>query len=350
MSPTAGRGGTHSGSDYSFLRLIEGIRRDGRPQDARYELGLSDLQRGRGGIELAARPGSPLPDQELLRDLVGGAASAGGNLIASGLESVVAATRPTLVLEELGAKVMNAPGVGQLSLPVWSGDLGANSWIAENGAAATFAGLQVRSVSLVPHAAAARCAYSRRAAAAAAQAIEPALLAELRRAVRAVVERGCIAGTGSANQPLGLENTPGKQSITFAASTPTNTELAAMVEAAGDNNADLSSCAFLLHPSTLTTLLRSQAAAGTGGEMVVQWSDGAHRIHGFRVESSTHVTEGRVLFADFSKVLICYFGAPFVIADTFTAGKSITGDCEVVLINYMDACITDPSQLVLGSP
>lgn len=349
MSPTYGRSRASeqtNGSDFSLLRLIEAVRRDGNPAAGKYEAGLSQLQRQRGGIEAASRAGHPIPDQRLVRDLVVGTATAGGNLVASGIEAVVAATRPTLVLERLGATVVDAPAAQGFSVPIWSGDGG--SWIGEGSAAPMFSGLQVSSVTFSAKAAAARVAFSRRLAASASQAIEPALLAELERAVRAVLEQGFIAGTGSSNQPVGLVNTPGLGVQSFAGATPTHSELAAMVETAGAADADLGRCRWLMHPATLGALLTTQVAAGSG-EMVVSWADGAHRILGFELAASTHMPEGSVMFGDFSTVRLAYFGAPQLVVDTFSNGKSATGDTELVLINYTDVGVTDASQLVLGS-
>lgn len=332
-----------AGGDFSLLRLIEGIRRDGNPAAAKRELGLVELQRERGGPEVVTRIGVPLPDQQLLRDLGTGGATSGSGLVTQGLEALVAAARPALQLEALGAQVIAAPGGRDFNIPTWNGELASSSWIVEGSPAPVFSGLAVKSIALSAHGCAARVAFSRRLAASAAQALEPALMAEMGRAVRSAIEQGLINGTGSAGQLLGLLNTPGIGVASFAAALPTFSELAAMVEAAGGANAALDRCSWLLHPADLAALL----SAGSG--MAVTWADGAHRIHGFQVAASTHVPEGKFLFGDFSALRIVFFGPPQMIVDTFSNGKSITGETEIVMINYVDLALIEPSHFVLGS-
>ncbi len=343
------RASINAPSDFSFLRLIEAQRRDGNPAKGQFEAGLVQLMRERGGVEVQSRLGSPLPDRTLLRDLGTTPTSAGGGLVTTGVMAMVEAVRPVMVFEQLGAQVIEiqAPTAQGFTIPFWSGELGADSWIEEGQGAPIFAGLEIAALTLDAHGCAARLAFSRKLASSAGVALEPALVAELGRAVRSELERGFLQGDGTAGQPVGLLAAPGKGSVTFAAATPTAGELASMVEVAGDANADFSRCAWLLHPSDLADMLRTQAAPG--GEMVAEWSDGAHRIHGFRVATTTHITEGEVFFGDFSAVRIGYFGPPQLIIDTFSNGKSATGATEVVVINYADIGIVNPSQLVLGS-
>lgn len=334
--------------DFSILKLIEAVRRNGNPAAGRYEAGLVQLQRERGGIEVQSRLGAPLPDRTLLRDLGTTTTASGGGLVTAGVLNLVEAVRPTLVLEQLGAQVIEAPAGRDFNLPVWSGSLGASSWINEGQSAPIFSGLQVAATSFSAHGCAARIAFSRRLAASSGPAIEPALTAELGRAVRSELERGFLNGDGTSGQPVGLLETSGLGSVTFAGVTPINAELAEMVEAAGSADADFSRCSWLLHPTDLATLLRTQAASGSG-EMVVTWVSGNHRIHGFRALTSTHMPVGTIVFGDFGAVRIAYFGPPQLIPDSFSNGKSTTGDVELVLINYADIGLIEPSHLVLGS-
>lgn len=344
MSPTYGASRSQAvADDYSILKLIEAVRRDGNPAAGRYEAGLVELQRERGGPEVVTRIGVPLPDQQLLRDLGTGGATSGSGLVTQGLEALVAAARPALQLEALGAQVIAAPAARDFSLPVWSGELNSSSWIVEGSPAPVFSGLAVKSIALSAHGCAARVAFSRRLAASAAQALEPALIAEIGRAVRSAIEQGLINGTGSDGQLLGLLNTPGIGVASFAAALPTFSELAEMVEAAGDANAALDRCSWLLHPAGLAALL----SAGSG--VAVTWADGAHRIHGFRVAASAHVPEGKFFFGDFSTARIAFFGPPQMIVDTFSNGKPVTGETEIVMINYVDFALIEPSHIVLGS-
>jgi len=178
--------------------------------------------------------------------------------------------------------------------------------------------------------------------------LESALLAEVSAAVADVVEGGFIASNGSLNEPLGLLYTTGAGSQAFAGAIPTYGELMSMVELAGDADADLGRCVFLLHPSTLANLLKAQIDAD-GGEVVVNYADGVHRIGGFPVYATRHCTEGKALFLDPSVVRTVYWSAPQVIADRTSAGKSLSGAMELVIFNLTDLAVLHPGSVVVGS-
>ena len=177
--------------------------------------------------------------------------------------------------------------------------------------------------------------------------VEGAVLAEIERAVRSTVEAGFIAGTGTENQPLGIVRAATGRK-TYAGATPTWGELADQVAILGDANADLTNASWLLHPSDLAALLANLISAD-GGETIVSWADGHHRIAGFPVSVSTNVPEGTHLFADFSTVTQIYFGAPQIIDDRFSNGKSISGASELIVMNFCDVVVRNPEHVVVGS-
>ena len=194
--------------------------------------------------------------------------------------------------------------------------------------------------------AAARIAVSRRLLVMASE-LESALLSEVSAAVAALLESGFIAGSGSSNQPLGLLNTPGTGSQSFAGAIPTFSELVGMVELAGDADADLGRCVFMVHPSTLANLLKAQVSANSG-ETVVTYSEGLHRIAGFPVYASRHVTEGKALFLDPSVLRCVYWSNPQIIIDRTSNGKSISGAAELIVFNLADLAVLYPAHVVVG--
>jgi HK97 family phage major capsid protein len=177
---------------------------------------------------------------------------------------------------------------------------------------------------------------------------EAAILAEVRAAVAAVVEAGMIAGSGSSNQPLGLINTPGTGSQAFAASIPSYVELVNMIEIAGDADADLGRCSWIMHPSNLADLLKVQIDPD-GGEVAVTYSEGRHRVAGFPILPTRHMPEGKVAFGDFSRCTIAYWSEPQITIDRFSNGKSLSGAADVVIHNLVDLLVSHPAQIVIGS-
>jgi hypothetical protein len=106
----------------------------------------------------------------------------------------------------------------------WRG--GTGGWLAEGESAPSDAAT-IDSVTATPHCAAARLGLSRKVRNGAREDIEAAVLRELQQCVAAVLEAGFLVGSGSDDQPLGLINTPGIGTETFAGAVPTLAELVA---------------------------------------------------------------------------------------------------------------------------
>jgi len=316
---------------FSLLGLLAG---------SAYENGLSQIAADKYGQPQAR--GLAVPHKRMARDLGVGTASAGGS-IASGqqIQAVAAAVRPALVLEQMGAERIEVNAVGELLFPRWSG--GTGGWLAEGEASVSDAAT-IASASAVPHCAASRLGMSRRLRNQAREDLESAVLRELGQCVAATLEAGFLAGSGSNEQPLGLISTPGIGSQSFAGAVPTLAELAGMVERYADAAGDLGAARWLLHPSDLADLLLPN-----GGEMIVQYIDGAHRIYGLPVFTTSNLTEGKHLLLDPSAVATVFFGPAQVVMDEYSNGKSLSGAAELCVFNFADLAIIRPNHIVVGS-
>jgi len=309
-----------------------------------YEQGLSRLAADRYGQPQAR--GLAVPHRRMIRDLGVSSSAAGGALAsATDLQRVAAAVRPAVVLEQMGAERIEVSGAGEVAIPRFAGGVG--GWLAEGESAPTD-NATIESVVAVPHCAAARLGMSRRVRISAREDIETAVLRELEQCVTATLESGFLTGTGTNDQPLGVINTPGIGSQSFAGSVPTLAELVGMVESYADANGDLTAARWLLHPSDLADLLKALVDAD-GGELIVQWQDGAHRIAGLPVFTTSHLTEGKHLLIDPSAVALTYFGPAQVVLDTYSSGKALSGAAEVCTFNYADVAVLRPAHIVLGS-
>ena len=320
---------------FSLLELLRG-----NPHEA----GLSRLAADNYGEP--QRRGLAVPHGRMLRDLNVGSATAGGNLAgASQLERVADAIRPRLVLERMGTQRIEVSATSEVLLPRFDG--GTGSWLSEGEAAPSDAAT-VAAATATPRCAAARLGMSRKVRNQAREDVEAAVLREVSQAVAAVLEAGFLVGTGGEDQPLGLINTPGIGTQSFAGAVPTLTELVGMVETYADADGDLGAARWLLHPSDLADLLKAQVDAD-GGELIVQYIDGAHRIAGLPIETSRHLTEGKHLLMDPSALATCYFGAAQVLLDEYSAGKALSGAAEVVVFNFADLAVLRPAHIVVGA-
>ena len=330
MSPNA----KAAAGKFSLLGLLAGDQ---------YERGLAEISAKKYGAPV--QRGQALPHAPLLRDLGVATAAGGGSLAGTGLAAVAAATRPLLVLDQLGAQRLEVSGVAQLDLPRF--DDGVAGWIGEGDQAGSMS-TTVQSATATARCAAARLGLSRRMRNANRTDIEAAVLAEIEAAVRNVIEQGFIQGTGKNDQPLGIVSVDGIGQKTFASAVPTWVELIEMAELLAAADADLARASWLVHPAMAADLMKLQID-GDGGELAVVWADGRHRIAGLPLAISSNVPEGTVIAADFSTVQQVYFGSPQVIDDRFSGGKAISGASEIVVMSFCDVLLKQPGHVVLGS-
>ena len=319
---------------FSLLGLLAGDQ---------YERGLAEISAKKYGAPF--QRGQALPHTGLLRDLGVATAAAGGNLAGTGLAAVAAATRPLLVLDQLGAQRLEVSGVAQLDLPRFDG--GVSGWIGEGDQAGSMA-TTVQSATATARCAAARLGLSRRMRNANRSDIEAAVLAEIEAAVRNVIEQGFIQGTGKNDQPLGILNVDGIGSKTFGGAVPTWAELIDTIELLAAADGDLSRASFLAHPAMAASLMKLQVDAD-GGELAVVWADGRHRIAGLPLAISSNVPQGSVILADFGTVQQVYFGSPQIVDDRFSGGKAISGASEIVVMSFCDLVLKQPSHIVVGT-
>ena len=316
---------TAAGNKFSLLALLAGER---------YEVGLSKIAGDKYGQPQAR--GLAVPHRRMARDLGVSSSAAGGALAsATDLQRVAAAVRPAVVLEQMGAERIEVSGVAEAAFPRFAGGVG--GWLAEGESSPTD-NATIESVVAVPHCAAARLALSRKVRNQAREDVEAAVLRELQQCVAATLEAGFLTGTGSNSQPLGLLNTPGIGTESFAGAVPTFAELEAMVSTYAAANGDISAARWLLNTNDFASLL----------SVATQYIDGAHRICGLPVFSSSHLTQGKHLLLDPSAVALTYFGPAQVVMDTFSSGKALTGAAEVVVFNYADVAILRPAHVVVG--
>ena len=83
--------------------------------------------------------------------------------------------------------------------------------------------------------------------------------------------------------------------------------------------------------------------------MTLQYESGTYRINGIQVLTTSAATEGKVALLDMSKVNLVYFGSPHLLADRFSGTNALTGETTLILMNWLDSMLVDPSVCVIGS-
>ena len=325
---------------YSFNALLSSLSSQVPDKQAIWEKNLS-LQAekfyGQHSIQTKQENAAFIPTRQMVRDLITGTASSGGDLVATSVQKVADSVRPVTVLERAGVERIETGGEN-LTIPRFAkADAG---WIAE-GADYTALTTTSTSVDASPKLASARLSFSRRLKVLVPD-VEGSVLQEVGRAVAGLIVKGAIQGTGSNSQPLGLLNLPDALSQTFSAATPTSDELASMLEKLGDADMDLSKVVFLMHPSTAADLMKTRVDANSGALVLSDL-----KIHGLPVFITSNVTEDKVIAMDPSYSSLIFFAAPQAVVDPFKG--AISGVTHVQVLNAMDFVCTHQSSVVVGS-
>ena len=325
---------------YSFNKLLNSLTSQLPTNHSTWEHNLS-LQAekfyGQHSIQKKQENSAFVPTRAMVRDLLTGTASSGGDLVGESVLRVADSVRPVTVLERAGVQRIETGGEN-LTIPRFAkADAG---WIGEN---ADYTALTTTSTSVdaTPKLASARLSFSRRLKVLVPE-VEGSVLQEVGRAVGALIEKGAIQGTGSSNQPLGLLNLPDALSQTFSAATPSSDELASMLEKLGDADVDLGKVVFLMHPSTAADLMKKRVDASSG-QLVLN----SFEIHGLPVFATTNVTEGKVIAMDPSFSRLVYFNSAQVVVDPYRG--AVSGVTHIQVLNGMDFVCTHQSSICIGS-
>ena len=326
---------------FSFLRAINYLA---NPTDraareaAAFEIEASDAAAAKLGRQSR---GITIPQDVLRRDLNVGAATAGGNLVATELDagSFIDLLRNASALDQAGATVLTGL-TGNVAIPRQSGAATAY-WVAESGAP-TESQQTVDQVSLTPRTVAAYTDYSRRLMIQSSIDVENMVRNDLARVIALKIDYAGLYGTGSSSEPLGLKNTTGIGTEDFAADTPTFAEVVALESDVATANALAGNPVYLMNAAMRGGLKTKAKDAGSG--LFVMEGD---LVNGYRGVLSNQVASGDLWFGNFADLIIGYFSGLDIMVDPYT--NSTSGTVRVVAMQDCDIAIRHPESFSRGN-
>jgi HK97 family phage major capsid protein/HK97 family phage prohead protease len=326
---------------FSFLRAINYLA---NPADrsareaAGFEIEASDAAAAKLGRQSR---GITIPQEVLRRDLTVGAATAGGNTVATELDSAsfIDLLRNASALDQAGATVLTGL-MGNVAIPRQSGSATAY-WVAESGAP-TESQQTVDQVSLAPKTVAAFTDYSRRLMLQSSIDIENMVRRDLAAVLGLKIDLAGLYGTGSNSEPLGLKNITGIGTEDFAADAPTFAEVVNMEADLASANALLGSPVYLMNAVMRGYLKTTKKDAGSGLFLM----EGGE-VNGYRGVLSNQVAAGDLWFGNFSDMLIGYWSGLDIMVDPYT--NSTSGTVRVVAMQDVDVAIRHPESFTRGN-
>jgi HK97 family phage major capsid protein/HK97 family phage prohead protease len=326
---------------FSFLRAINYLS---NPTDraareaAAFEIEASDAATAKLGRQSR---GITIPQEVLRRDLNVGAATAGGNLVQTVLDSgsFIDLLRNASALDQAGATVLTGL-TGNVAIPRQSGAATAY-WVAESGSP-TESQQTVDQVSLVPRTVAAFTDFSRRLMVQSSIDVENMVRKDLAQVIALKIDAAGLYGTGSNSEPLGLKNTTGIGTEDFAADAPTFAEVVAMESDVATANALLGSPVYLMNAAMRGNLKTTKKDAGSG---IFIMENG--EVNGYTGVLSNQVASGDLWFGNFADLIIGYFSGLDLMVDPYT--NSTSGTVRVIAMQDCDIAIRHPESFSRGN-
>lgn len=149
-------------------------------------------------------------------------------------------------------------------------------------------------------------------------------------------------GTGASNQPLGILNTAGVQTVDIADTTnliPTWEEIVKMEGALDDVNALMGNLSYAFRPTVYSALKTTKKDAGSG-RFVVE----SKECNGYAAHSSTQMPVGGSLFGNFSDVMVGTWG----MVELIPTRNSKTGGLDIGCHQMADIAVRNPQSFVKG--
>ena len=326
---------------FSFLRAINYLS---NPTDraareaAAFEIEASDAAASKLGRQSR---GITIPQEVLRRDLNVGAATAGGNLVETMLDSgsFIDLLRNASALDQAGATVLTGL-TGNVAIPRQSGAATAY-WVAESGSP-TESQQTVDQVSLVPRTVAAYTDFSRRLMIQSSIDVENMVRNDLAQVIALKIDAAGLYGTGASNEPLGLKNTTGIGTEDFAADAPTFAEVVALESDVATANALLGSPVYLMNAAMRGNLKTTKKDAGSG---IFIMENG--EVNGYRGVLSNQVASNDLWFGNFADLIIGYFSGLDLMVDPYT--HSTSGTVRVIAMQDCDIAIRHPESFSRGN-
>jgi HK97 family phage major capsid protein len=278
------------------------------------------------------------------------ATSGGSNLVATNLMagSMIELLRNKARVLGLGAQFLSGL-VGNVDIPRQKA-AGQTYWVGEGGTLSQ-TGAQFDKISLTPKHIGALSVITRNMLQQSSPDIDMLARADLLSTLALGIDLAALSGTGASNQPLGVANQPGVNSVIGGANGAALTidHLIDMETKVADSNADVDSMAYLANAVTVGTLKKLKASTGQylwTNAPSGQRSGTPGEINGYPVARSNqarkNLTKGtgtnlsELFFGDWSQVIVGEWGVVEILPNPYAPGVYEQGAIELRVMQTID--------------
>jgi len=287
------------------------------------------------------------------RDLVVGTDSAGGYLKATDLlaQSFIELLRNKMLVKQAGATVL-AGLVGDITIPKQSGGATAY-WVAESGAP-TESQQTIGQVPLAPKSVAAFTDISRKLLKQSSIDVEAFVRNDLATVLALEIDRASLHGSGSSNEPTGIQNQTGVAVVSIGdnGEAPTWTHIVQLETEVAQDNADIGALAYMTNAKVRGKL--KTTFKNTNSDVPI-WGDGKTPLNGYSAyvtnQVASNLTKGSgtdlsaIFFGNWRDLIIGQWGTLDVLVDPYTGGTS--GTVRVIVFQDVDIAVRHPESFAV---
>jgi HK97 family phage major capsid protein len=335
-------------NDFSFVRALAALT---NPHDraiqeaAKFEFECSRAAEKKSG---KTSRGIMVPYDVLRhskRDLTVGSSTAGGHLVGTDFmaSSFIEILRIKSVMARAGAMTLNGL-VGNIAIPRQTG--AATVYHVGENAAPTEGAIAFDQVTMSPKTIAAYIDYSRKLLIQGSPDIDGLVKADLASGLALGIDNKALYGSGSANQPTGLQSTSGLNLVEFTSNAPTWAEIVDLETQVAADNADIGSMKYLMNALGRGVLKTTEKASSTG-----QFIFDKGEVNGYAAEVSNQVSrvstgKEHYWFGVWNQLMIGFWSGLDLLADPYTGSKE--GTIRVVAMQDYDIGVRHPEAFGLG--
>ena len=310
-----------------------------------------DMARSAARMLLSRMQHKPGAYGEMMRDLVVGTPTAGGNLVATELlsGSFIELLRNAMVLDRLGVTMLRDLN-GNIAIPAQTGSA-TGYWVGENTAITSESQQTIGQVTLTPKTVGAYTDFSRRLLLQSSLDVEMFVRADLAATLGQMIQLAAINGAGG-SEPTGLLNTVGIGSVAGGTNglAPTYDHMVDLETAVSVANADVGNLAYLTNSKVRGKLRKTQEFSSTNGKPV--WTSGRERGVGEVLGYDAFVTNSvpstltkgtssgvcsAIAYGNWSDMILGMWGGLDVMLDPYSGATA--GTKRVVALQDLDVAL-----------
>jgi len=249
--------------------------------------------------------------------------------------------RSQMALTALGATYLDGL-IGDLALPKHTGAATAG-WVNRDGGTIGESDQTVSQVTLTPRTLGVYTDYSRQLRLQSSVAIENFIREDLTRIIALAKDRAAFHGTGTSGEPVGIENTTGIGTESFATgSTPTRGEVVNMRGDIASANALIGNLAFVTESTVYSNMMKTLVDSGSGQFLL---GENEKLLNRLCVESN-QITEGQMFFGNWADLLVGTWGSMDIMIDPYTGATA--GNTRVLVFHSCDIAVRHAESFTLG--